>query len=316
MARGLRAVGLWLKSAVFLRRANGSRSSATSPAHAGLSGRSSGYTLRAMGPAKSARVGAAMACGLALTGAFVVHAQEVAVRALGEDRYELTFSSSTILDVEAAQLWLLPRASQVCAGLRPSLGRYRFSKSEPLVGANGEPTSSSLVLVQEVQCSSSVAVAATAGSPSLASEAEAEAVRKEVLAMSLEYFEDISNERYDAAYAVIDEALLSYSTPEAWAERVKSFRSRVGPAVSLKIQRLTIYDNPQGAPEPGLYVAADYVNEWQDAPIHCGYLMWFLRAGAFRITREETGHATAEELSRMPSSEIPALRRQFRCVSE
>lgn len=247
-----------------------------------------------------------------------VRAPEIAVRALGDDRYELTLISTTVLEVEAAQRQLMPKALEVCAGLSPLLGRYRFDSREPVAGEDADQTTASFTLVQELQCSAlSPSVAASGAAPTLGSEAEGEEVRGKVLALSIEYFEDIANERYEEAYEAVDDTLRSFSTRESWVEGTRSFRSAAGAAVSLKIPRLTIYDNPPGAPEPGLYVAADFDNVWEDAPLHCGYLMWFRRdAGTFRITRQETGHVTAEQLKTMPTDDVRALRRQWRCVDE
>jgi hypothetical protein len=267
---------------------------------------------------RRAKTLAAVLYGLALTATCDVRGQEIAVRPLGDERYELTLTSPLVLEVEAAQLRLLPRAVEICAGSSPRLGRYRFASREPVAREDVDEATSSFTLIQELQCSASgPSVGASRSLPTLGSEAEAEEVRDKVLSMTVEYFEDIANERYEEAYDAVDDTLRAYSTPESWAERTRSFRSEVGAAVSLKIRRLTIYDNPPGAPEPGLYIAADFDNAWENAPLHCGYVIWFRRdADTFRITREENGHVTAEQLKAMPTDDIRALRRQFRCVDE
>jgi hypothetical protein len=61
-------------------------------------------------------------------------------------------------------------------------------------------------------------------------------------------------------------------------------------------------------------VAADFSNAYRNVPIHCGYLMWFRPIdGEFRIIREESGHITAEQLSRIPASQLPEIKQRFRC---
>jgi hypothetical protein len=103
---------------------------------------------------------------------------------------------------------------------------------------------------------------------------------------------------------------------ESWKIGKRSFQQLAGDPVEIKITKVTVYDNPATAPEPGLYVAADYSNVYRNAPIHCGYLMWFRSIGGeFRITREETGHVTAEQLKTIPSSQIPEIKQKLRCVS-
>jgi hypothetical protein len=247
-----------------------------------------------------------------------IRAPEVAVRELGGERYEVTLTSRTALEVGEAQQQLLPTALEVCAGLTPALGRYRFDSQQPVAGGNAGKEAS-FTLIQEVQCSVSgpPAAAVSRATPTLGSEADANEIRAKVSAVSIEYFEDIANERYGEAYEAIDDVLRADSTPESWAQRARSFRSTAGAAVSLKIRRLTIYDNPEGAPEPGLYVAADFDNVWENAPLHCGYLVWFRRdAETFRITREETGHITADQWKTMATDDVRAIRRQWRCVDD
>ncbi len=245
--------------------------------------------------------------------------QDIAVKALDDNRYELSLTSGTVLENETAQVLLLPTAEELCEGLIPNFGRYRFSSAEPIAGAgeNVEEPPSSFSFVQELECwAVSPPAADRAIPPAIGSDAEAEEVKNTIRAVSIQYFTDIANERYEKAYAVVDDALRAYSTAESWEAEKRSFQSTVGAVVSLKISRLTIYDNPPGAPEPGLYVAADFDNEYENAPIHCGYLMWFLRdGGEFRVTREESGHVTSEQLRTIPIEQVPALRQRLRCVA-
>lgn len=80
--------------------------------------------------------------------------------------------------------------------------------------------------------------------------------------------------------------------------------------------KITVYNNPAEAPEPGLYIAADFNNVFENIPIHCGYLMWFRPiGGTFTITREETGYVTAEQLKSISNTQLPDLKRQLRCVA-
>ncbi|HEY7670946.1 MAG TPA: DUF4019 domain-containing protein [Gammaproteobacteria bacterium] len=240
---------------------------------------------------------------------------DIAVEPLGNGRYELSLASETILGIEEAQALLLPKAAELCEGSRPVLGRYRFASTEPIEQVAEEP--SSFTFIQELECSApSPSAADVATSPTLGSTAEAEEVKNTVRAMSIEYFEDIANERYEKAYAVVDAGLRGLSTPESWEAEKRSFRSDVGVPVKLQIARLTLYDNPPGAPQPGLYVAADFNNEYEEAPIHCGYLMWLrIEEGAFRIVREESGHVTSEQLLSMPDNQLSTIRQRFGCVA-
>ena len=240
---------------------------------------------------------------------------EIDIETLGENRFELTLTSEAALEIDAALTLLLPTAQELCKDLNPNFGRYRFTGTEPLAGENA--AESSFVFIQELECSTAGRSAEQRTlSPTIDSEAEAEEVTNRVRTMSIEYLTDVANERYEKAYAAIDGRLRAFSTAESWEAEKRSFRAAVGALIEIRISRITIYDNPQDAPEPGLYVAADFDNEYENAPIHCGYLMWFLRDGReFRISREESGHVTAQQLSTIPIEQVPALRQSMRCVA-
>jgi hypothetical protein len=245
-----------------------------------------------------------------------VLAQEITVEALDSDQFRLSFSSASVIGVDAAQVLVLPTAVDLCNDAIPVFGRYRFSSSERIVDA-GAVQRQSFTFEQDISCSSEISSAdrGTDNSETLSSPQSVEAENL-VRAKSIEYFEDIGNERYEEAYAVVSESHRSYSTPESWKIDKQSFRAEVGAPVSIRIARLTVYQNPPNAPEPGIYVAADFNNEHELAPIHCGYLMWYRgEDGEYRIVREETGHVTAESLTRIPSEQIPVIRERLRCVA-
>ena len=257
-----------------------------------------------------------MFCGLTLIAAHDVGGQEIAVKPLGDDRYELTLTSRAVIEVEAAQVLLVPTAVELCKNLTPAFGRYRFSSTEPVADGTDEDRSESFILVQQLACSvANRAAPDRTISATSTSAAEAEAVTSTVRDLSITYFDDIANGRYKQAYAVVDEILREFSTVESWEADKRSFRSAAGAPVSLEIVRVTIYDNPPGAPEPGLYVAADFSNEYASAPIHCGYLMWLRRnGGEFRIAREESGLVTNEQLRTIPAEQVPNIRQRLQCV--
>jgi Protein of unknown function (DUF4019) len=100
-----------------------------------------------------------------------------------------------------------------------------------------------------------------------------------------------------------------------WIAGARDFRSAAGQPVRLEVVKVTVYDNPADAPEPGLYVAADFVNAFANFPYHCGYLMWFRPVGGeFRITREEAGAIAAEQVASLTPDRLAEAKRQMRCT--
>src|SRR5690606_38689574 len=101
-----------------------------------------------------------------------------------------------------------------------------------------------------------------------------------------------------------------------WKESKRSLHAILGEPVRFTITKVTVYDNPPDSPGPGVYVAADFTNEFRNAPMHCGYLVWTRAAnGQFEITREDAGHVTSEQLAAIPVSQHAQIRQQMRCAA-
>lgn len=146
------------------------------------------------------------------------------------------------------------------------------------------------------------------GGAVLKSAAESRAVQEDIRKLTESHFRLLTTGQFDAALAQVDPSGMG-GDAAGWVKSEQSFQSISGAPVSMTILKVTVYDNPQGAPRPGLYVAADFRNAYANVPFQCGYLMWFREPnGTFRITRQEKGHATAEQLKRFPLPSTPKSR--------
>lgn len=151
--------------------------------------------------------------------------------------------------------------------------------------------------------------------PTLQNGEESHRIENEVRLKSEVYFQLIASKRIDEELTQVAAAQMGLNESK-WKNDKLSFQAMAGELLEISIRKITIYDNPAGAPEPGLYVAADYSNVYRDVPIHCGYIMWFRPIGGeFRITREETGHVTAEQLKSIPSAQLPEIKHKLRCLA-
>jgi hypothetical protein len=83
----------------------------------------------------------------------------------------------------------------------------------------------------------------------------------------------------------------------------------------MSVWKITLYNNPPSAAAPGLYVAADYTNEYSSLALQCGYLMWARSEGAtdFRIIREDAGNLEAGALEDMPADQLAQIKQQLHC---
>jgi hypothetical protein len=93
-----------------------------------------------------------------------------------------------------------------------------------------------------------------------------------------------------------------------------AFNKAVGLPDNREVVRLTWYDDPAGAPQPGRYVAADYRGDYPHAGFYCGYVVWLLQLdGSYRIVREEEAQMPDEVAKKFSPEELAAARTQVQC---
>jgi hypothetical protein len=261
--------------------------------------------------AKQVRALALIASLLAISNA---SAAEISVRQLQQNRFEFVLTNPTPLSENEARALIANVAGNVCVGLTPVLGKYRFESKEAIGGDAPPSEPDSYRFTQEVACEPGAKTQTIQRRPTLATAEESQHVQDDIRARSEAYFQLIADERFDDAFVQVSTGGMGVDEA-TWKDQKQSFQATAGEPLRISIVKVTVYDNPAEAPEPGLYVAADFSNVYRNVPIHCGYLMWFRSiGGSFHITREETGFVTAEQLKTIPGSQLPAIKAKLRCV--
>lgn len=210
----------------------------------------------------------------------------VQVERLGDAGYRLTVTAEGTQDPAAAHALLRPTADSLCGDLPAQYGRYRFNADGPAPGQPG-PARETVTLVQDLTCGEAPPAAAPPV-PIALTQAEIDALTPVILDLTGQYFAAFEQARDADAFALTTPDMTGGASAEDWSDDARERREFLGAPMSRQIARLTWYPNPPNSPEPGLYVAADYVAGWslQD---ECGYLIWF-RPDAdtpFRLTRQE-----------------------------
>ena len=249
-----------------------------------------------------------------IVGISIASAAEVSVRQVQPGTYEFVLTNPTALSESEARAGIAEAAASTCKGLTAVPGRWRYESKEAIGGGDPLPRET-FRFVLEVSCVPGAQVQTGERRPTLQNEEESRRVQNEVKLKSEAYFRLIASKRIDEALTKVAIARMGVNEAK-WKSDKLSFLAMAGEPLEFSIRKVTVYDNPEGAPEPGLYVAADYSNVYRDAPIHCGYLLWFRPVGGeFRITREETGHVTSEQLKSIPSAQLPEIKRRLRCLA-
>jgi len=147
------------------------------------------------------------------------------------------------------------------------------------------------------------------GSPWQPSETQA----RRLVQSTRDYLADVDGGRFEDAYAFFSEDQKRTVAFEAWrADRVQ-FRAKVGAFEGRTIRKLTWYRNPPGA-QPGIYAAADFSDQFENAALHCGYVAWHQRMdGAFEIVHEEDNLIDKPTAARMSPEMLQRAHAAFKC---
>lgn len=197
----------------------------------------------------------------------------VSVERIDGDSFRMGVAAPAGAAIAGLQARLLPAARLACQQKRPVFARYRI--------ADG-------TLEQELLCvGGAPAPVAAAAAPDPAWE-PAPADQQALLAAAYAYFAAKDAGRYGDAYEFLSDRMKADMPIAAWTEAARSFNQAAGRALGRRVVEISWYNHPSDAPEPGIYVAADYSAEFEKLEFVCGYVMWrLLPDGSLRLAREE-----------------------------
>ncbi len=253
------------------------------------------------------------AAALAMTPFAPTEAAEIGYRQIDPDNFVFRLRNDGPLSERAAQGVVESAAKTLCKERQPLLGRYQSSATEFLGNETPEHKPAGFEFLQEVRCVARAEAVAQVSPPVSYSKEEKDKAAATVLDRTERYFRLINDAKIDEAFQdLIPDGELWDAV--SWTRTKRDFQAAAGPLQRIAITKLTVYENPKSAAKPGLYVAADYRNIWQNVPIQCGYLMWLrMENGEFRIIREETGQVTAEQWQAIPDAQRQNVAQQLRC---
>ncbi|HYI64257.1 MAG TPA: hypothetical protein VEW71_05160 [Allosphingosinicella sp.] len=232
-----------------------------------------------------------------------------AAAALGPDDFTIMIPVSP--ETLEGQRLVAARAREICGSRFPLPSRYSFSGRE-MISPEGV-RQSVFEVSQELTCSDRPPDAAAAEPPAPADWRASDQDDTDVRAATMGYFAAVDAGDAARVHAMWIEAERAARPLEARVEALRRFRSLAGAPGAHRIVRLTWYVNPQGAPRPGIYVAADYERAYAGLHFNCGYLIWFREAaGRYALTREETSSFHRGDSSATPGN-IAEARHIGRC---
>ncbi|HEX8443386.1 MAG TPA: DUF4019 domain-containing protein [Allosphingosinicella sp.] len=204
------------------------------------------------------------------------------VERVDETSYLLGLAVDASLNVAQGQARLAPAAKRACGARLVTLGRYRF------VAEEGKNRFEQELLCLDRRHKLSLIERAAGNAALEPSRPDQQAV----LATSYRYFAAKDAGRYAEAHQALSGRMKSRFPLAEWTRSARGFNAEAGAVRGRRVVEITWYKNPEGAPEPGLYVAADFSADFERAEFVCGYLMWQVQPdGTFRLAREEQNMA-------------------------
>lgn len=240
---------------------------------------------------------------------------DIQIQKLGDGWYRLVLKSFRSSSVDAGQQELLPTAKETCPEKSVRYGKYEFETSEPV-----SPTVEKrpLLLKQEIHCVDTVddpgipSPAATAPAPPQWNPSPEQ--ERLIERLTYAYFSAKDTLNYREAYSLLSATQQATMPFERWRSMIETFNSKAGNIRSRRIKKITWYKDPPQAPSPGVYAAADFVSEFTNIEIHCGYVVWHQQQdGLFRLVREEENFIDKEMQQKLPQNELVAARARFGC---
>lgn len=226
-------------------------------------------------------------------------APAVSVERIADDAFAMSIAAPADIRVAELQQRLLPSARLACQARRPLFARYQIREG---------------ALQQELLCLDAEITPTPAAATLDVEWAPTPGDQQGLLAATYAYFAAKDAARYADAYGFLSDRMQSATPLSAWTEAARDFNAAAGPALGRRIVEISWYNHPSDAPEPGIYVAADYSAEFDKLEFVCGYVMWRLMPdGSLKLVREEQNFARKRGAKPMAAIDRDPLRARLGC---
>jgi len=217
-----------------------------------------------------------------------------------------------VLEIQQAQSSMYQSAVQLCKGKKPIYGEYKFESTEPI---SNKDESTKYLFMQRITCEGEITGITRMDKPVLSQDQE-ERIKTTTRNYTGDYFLAKEGGNYKAAYEILTPGMQQLSDYPSWMGREDAHFKKLGKFISRDISKITIYNNPENSPKPGIYVAADYESKYESSPINCGYIIWYTPeadSGDYRVMREEYGSISKENMDKLSQEEINVMRSKIGC---
>lgn len=228
-----------------------------------------------------------------------VQAPDIAVERIDDHSFRMSVAAPAGDTIAELQARLVPAARPACQHSRPVLARYKRDEGQ---------------LEQELLCVEAAIPPTPAAAVADPEWAPAPSYDRGLLAATYAYFAAKDAGRYGDAYSFLSDRMKASMSLPDWTQAAREFNEAAGRPLGRRVVEISWYNFPSDAPEPGIYVAADYSAEFEKLEFVCGYLMWRLMPdGSLRLAREEQNLARKRGPKPMAAIDREPLRARLGC---
>lgn len=231
---------------------------------------------------------------------------------VSKNEYELILKNEVPLEIAQAQQAIYDSAIQICNGMNPIYGKYKFESQEP-ISVGGE--ASSFTFVQNITCFGEVQSTPSRGKFEISKNQEID-MKKLVNGMTNKFMQSKEEGSFKIAYEMMSPSMKEIIDFNSWKKKESDYFTESGNLIHRDIWRLTMYNNPDNSPQPGVYIAADYESSYDNHPIHCGYVIWFAsnpNSTEYKVIREESGNIPNDAMKNIKPENLQNVRKQIGC---
>lgn len=191
------------------------------------------------------------------------------------------------------------------------LGKYRFSRKEKL-SISDEPNEDSFRMVQQLFCGE-LPSSITQESTKPLSDKEKYQLEEQAIKFTDKYLGYLADFDFKNAYSLLSSSFKEGKTYDEWEAAKKQLTSLPGNLLRSETWKVTTYVDPPSSQRKGVYIATDFDREYANAPIFCGYLVWYLEDAVLKVIREDIGSIKPDQISQMSDGDLAIAKSKFRC---
>ena len=230
------------------------------------------------------------------------------VQSSADGSHQIVLNSDEVSDVNAAQVLIAERASELCGDQFVVLGEYEFSKTEAL-NAEDDQEPVTFELDQELTCEDEPVEQPIAQNNANSVFVPDNQLKQQAQNAFDTYKGLLNKKKYKTAYDMLTAGNQKISPYKRWKKDKQAFRKSAGGAGEFVDSKLTWYKDPPDAAGPGIYVAFDFNCVFPKLERCSGVLIFHQsESGEFKVIREETNmmdKKTAESMGEVNFSVKP-----------